>query len=255
MAFNQTNKAALGILLLACASAGSGKAATCSTATFSGVYGVLTTGFDSGKNRTAGIYQLTADGKGNVSGSGTKNASGTIQAPTVSGSYSIGSDCTGAMSLTDQNKMVSNYGIVFDEYNKGFQIIRTDSGLVQSGFGSALGTAVCGLPGKKMTFAVNLTGAFSTLGPISLLGRITFDGRGHVAGANTVNLANGTFFMASVTGTYAPNANCTGTLTITEAQIGGTSTFAWVAVKGGAELLVLETDASGVLVVAGTAQQ
>lgn len=44
---------------------------------------------------------LTADGNGNVSGSVTFSANGTLLAATYTGTYTVNSDCTASASITD----------------------------------------------------------------------------------------------------------------------------------------------------------
>jgi hypothetical protein len=229
--------------------------AVCFDPTFSGVFG-FSYGRLAGSERTsASMGQFTADGQGGLKGSWTQSVDGVItQSETFTGAYSISNNCTGSMAFNNQDGSTSNFNIVVDDGAKGFQMIRTDAGHTQPGFGSAQGTAACGLPGKKQVLAVNLFGTLTASGePEAVVGEITLDGKGNVSGTATFSINFVNHLGVSVQGTYSQNAtDCEGTLRLTSG-VGGTMNFNTVAVNGGAELLLLETDND--TLIAGTAQQ
>ncbi len=80
-------------------------------------------------------------------------------------------------------------------------------------------------------------------GPFGGVGRQTFDGKGNTEATASVSV-NGTIYHATIKGTYAVNANCTGSMTLVVNA--GTETFTnhvdLVIVHGGAEFQAINTD-------------
>jgi hypothetical protein len=101
----------------------------------------------------------------------------------------------------DNGNASAHYSIVLDDGNHGFQMIQTDSGSRQRGFGVAQGTVTCGLTGKKQTFATNFLGVNSSSQIEAIVGPVTLDGKGHISGTETFSI-NFTNTKLSVTGTY-----------------------------------------------------
>jgi hypothetical protein len=226
-------------------------AATCSNATFTGVYGSIDAGFDAGQPE-ATVTQFTADGKGKLSGTATNSKNGVITTgATFTGTYSVSSACTGSYTVKFTNGKTSSGVFFADEANKGAQTIRTDHGFVKTGFIQAQGTVTCGLTGTKQTFALNLTGSALTIGAVAGAGQVTLNGSGGVSGKGTFS-ENGTVTSASLSGTYTENSNCTGTAQITLSGFPA-SNYSFVVVNSGKELLLIETDAN--TTVSGTMQQ
>jgi len=218
-------------------------AASCSNASLKGVYGYFhgrPGGLGPG-TIDAALGQFTADGAGHItSGSYTVSASGTISSGTLSGTYSIAKNCTGSLTFTSEDQSPADFNIYFDDSSKGFQMIQTDSGDDQPGFGVPQGTVTCGLSGKKQALAINLIATLPGETVVATVGLITLDGKGNLSGTETAS-DNGTITTFSVSGTYTEEANCTGTAQITPS--GGTAqNFNTVVVNSGKELLLLETD-------------
>jgi hypothetical protein len=224
--------------------------ATCTNATLIGVFGSLDAGFNAGQPE-ATLTQFTADGIGNLSGTLTNSTNGVITTGTFTGTYSVSKNCTGSYTVTFPNGKTASAKFVVDNAKKGSQMIRTDSGLTKAGFALAQGTVVCGLTGKKQTFALNLTGAGIGIGPIAGVGQVTLNGAGSVSGSATFS-QNGTVHSASLSGTYTANSNCAGTAQITLSGF-PTSNYNLVVVNSGKEMLVIETDSN--TIVSGTMQQ
>jgi hypothetical protein len=198
------------------------------------------------------VGQMMADGRGNLSGSWTMSLNGTISTGNFTGSYSIAKDCTGSITLLDEDFPTADYNVILDDGHRGFQILQTDSGTAQPGFGFAQGMVTCGLIGKKQTFATNLLGTLTSGSEVeAVLGQVTLDGKGNISGTETLSVG-GAISTVPVTGTYTQNADCTGAAHITPTG-SPTSNFNTVAVNDGKELLLIETDNN--TVVAGTAQQ
>ena len=224
--------------------------ASCSDATLKGVYGFIFSGLGGDGTPRAIVGQATADGKGTLSGTLTKSKDGTILILTFTGTYSIAKNCTGSLTTTDQDGETRHENLVFDNGNKSWQGIQTDSGRVISGFGLAEGAAVCGENGKKQTFAANLSGIVNGVGQVAYVEQVILDGKGNVSGNGTFSVG-GTIYTVPITGTYTENADCTGSAQITP-QGYSTLNFNFVVANVGKEILLVETDTS--TIVSGTMQ-
>jgi hypothetical protein len=226
-------------------------AAVCSNTDLKGLWGYY-------HGRPLGIFnvyklvgQFTADGQGNLIGSWTLNSTGAISTGTFTGSYAIAENCTGTLTFSTGDQSPANFNIVLDAANQGFQMIQSDNGYAQSGFGMAQGAATCGQTGKKEVFAANLLGVLYPSDDIEdIVGQLEFNGKGNISGSATLSVA-GTISSVAVTGTYTESADCSGTVQITPAGF-STMNFNTVVVSGGHELLLIETDSN--TFVAGTAQ-
>jgi hypothetical protein len=211
--------------------------ATCTNASFTGVWGYFV---------GSSIGQFTTDGLGNISnGTQTQSSGGVISTETFTGTYSIATNCTGSVTLTFSNgggTIVAN--LVLNNGNRSAQVIGTQSGKVASGFAAAQGTVTCGLTGVKKTLASNIFGKYwSTGAPVAYVAQVILNGKGGVSGSGTFD-NNGTYTnAATISGTYTETSTCTGTITMTPAGY-STLNFNFVVVNSGKELLVLETDSN-----------
>jgi hypothetical protein len=238
------------VFLLATLVAVTPASAACSNASLKGVFG-----YYHGHEVYDGNYvvgQFTSNGKGDLSGSWTWSWYGAITTGTFTGTYSISSNCTGTLNFSNEENSPENFAIVLDNVHKGFQMIVSDDGSTQPGFGVAQGTVTCGLTGKEQTFATNLSGILvSSDEPEAVVGQIVLDGKGNISGTQTFSLDN-VISTVAVTGAYTQNSDCIGTAQITPA--GSTATnFYTVLVNGGKELLLVETDNNSFL--SGNAQE
>lgn len=242
----------LSIFLFATMIAAQPAAAVCSNATLFGIYGYFHGRPDGIGGMRAIVGQMLADGQGNLQGSWTMSLNGSITAGTFTGTYSIAKNCTGSLTLINEDFPTADYNIVFDDVHKGFQMIQSDSGTAQPGFGLAQGVVACGLTGKKQIFATNFLGTLTSTSQVdAIVGQLTLDGKGHISGTETFSVG-GVITTVSVTGTYTQNADCIGTAQITPSGF-PTTNFTTVAVNGGKELLLIETDNN--TTVTGTAQE
>jgi len=228
---------------------GSASAAVCSNASLNGVVGYITAGVLTGVGTSAAsMGQVTYDGKGSFTATGTNSVDGAIAPVSFSGTYSIESNCTGSVTITSPNH--ATYNIVLDDMRKGYQLIETDGVYIASGFGIPQGTATCNFSGKKLTFAASLAGSAVGLGPVVSVSQVMLNGKGGLSGSATFDLA-GTLESGDISGSYTANSDCTGTAQITLS--GFTINFNLVAVNSGKELLAIETDNDTVVV--GTFQE
>ena len=241
----------LSIFLLATMVAAVPASAVCSNATLKGVYGYYHGRPGGGATITAVVGQITSDGAGNLSGFWTMSQNGVISNGSFDGTYSIAGNCTGSMTFATEDTTNAHFSVVLDDSHKGFQLIQTDNGFAQPGFGLAQGTAPCGLTGMKATFATNFLGTLFPGDTVeAIVGQINLNGLGSITGNTETSSVAGTITVSPVTGTYNEGGDCRGT-----AQIIGVTTmnFNTVVVNNGKEVIMIETDNN--TLVAGTAQQ
>ncbi len=225
--------------------------AACTDATLTGIYGYYHGRPSGGAGVRIVVGQITADGKGNLSGSFTMSNTGTISTGTFTGSYSVAKNCTGNFTFTSEDATPAHFNIALDDDHRGFQMVQTDAGYTQPGYGLAQ-TINCGLTGKKQTFATNLIGTlFASSQAEGIVGQIILDGHGNLSGAATISIG-GTNSEAPVTGTYSVNGDCLGTAEITPSGF-STMNFNTVVVNEGKEMLLIETDST--TLIEGTAQE
>lgn len=221
-------------------------AASCSNASLTGTYGILSSGTNTSGAQAAGVYQIDSDGSGGLTGTGTQSTNGTIEALTLTGTYAIAANCSGTITLKDQSNDVVDFNIMMDNADAGFEMIRTDPGYTASGEAYALDTTICGLSGSPAIYAEHLDGHLvgASKTPVSIVGRLTPDGNGNISAVDTFS-ESGVISTRKPAGSYTTSQNCTGTAQISFK--GTTYNFASVIVSAGKKLLLLETDAGTVI--------
>ena len=114
-----------------------GSASTCTNASISGSYGYTLSGWiftsTGGEYPFADFGTLTSNEKGSFSGTSTFSFDGTIQAPTVTGTYSVNSNCTGTATLKDSAGDVIVLSLVIADNGQSIQLVESDQGTVVSG--------------------------------------------------------------------------------------------------------------------------
>jgi len=240
-------------LLLATMVATTPASASCSPATLKGVYGYYHGRPGGGATITAVLGQMTSDGAGNLSGSWTMSVNGAITFGSFDGVYTIAANCTGTLTFATEDTTPAHFNIFLDDTHKGFQMIQTDPGFAQPGFGMAQGTTPCGLSGAAQTLATNFLGTlFPTLDIEAVAGQLKLNGLGNITGGSETFSVAGTITVSPVAGsTYTEQNNCQGTAQIISAL--GTMNFRTVVVNSGKEWMMLEDDNN--TLVAGTAQE
>ncbi|MGA8149388.1 MAG: hypothetical protein WB952_00305 [Terriglobales bacterium] len=231
-------------------------AAACSNATLTGVYGYS-------HGRQGGLFlgtqvvvgQFTADGQGHLTGGSwiSTVSGGSITIGLISGTYSISSNCIGTLTFKqeDSGTSSSHFKIYLDDSHQAFQMIQSDSNSTQPGFGASLGTATCGLTGKKQILAANILGLDPSDYPEAIAGQFKLDGNGNVSGSVTI-ANNGEISKVALAGTYTQHSTCIGTMQITPTGFTAMN-FTTFAVNENKELLLIETDTNSFRT--GTAQQ
>jgi hypothetical protein len=109
--------------------------ATCTLAGLKGNFGIEASGVFIGVGAVAldGLFVL--DGKGNVSGTESGSIAGTIfTRKSVSGTYTVASNCTGTMTVTVLGQ-TEHSSFVMTNSGKGLLLVETDATSVVSGFG------------------------------------------------------------------------------------------------------------------------
>jgi uncharacterized protein (TIGR03437 family) len=253
----------------------------CSAATLNGVYTFNAQGYEltstsvSGAANGAGLLQV--DGQSNLTVNVTGVTSGGSSSPvTLTGSYTISSDCLGSATLTDSNShsfsmSFSIYSVAAANTNFYASLARAGDFLMTGGGHAAFGqpaptlTATAPLPRQTISggtcsdsnlngvYALTLNGrgisaAGSLTGSYQANGTATFDGQGNVilAGTANTNLALAQSF--SYPGKYSVPSNCYGTLTFTATSA---ESFTLVVWSSGAQFDVVGSDATFVYLGSG----
>lgn len=114
-----------------------GASPTCTNASMTGGYGYAISGmlFQSGGAfyTFADSGNLTADGNGTSTGSSTFSESGTVGSRTISGTYTVNSDCTGSATFTDNLGNTLHISLVVLGGGQEIDFIQIDVGTVVSG--------------------------------------------------------------------------------------------------------------------------
>ena len=229
-------------------------AATCSNASLSGTYGLLTSGTSVAGTPVTSLIQFMFDPTtATFTSVEISSHDGVLTTTPRSGTYAVGSNCIGRTTV-DQSLHVG-----FVVTSTGFFNLNEGTGTTIEGFGVPQGSATCTNVGVKGSLGFEATGLFvagaPATGPAAFIGELKFsvnssgDGviSGHMAGSEDGTIL--TFADEPVTGSDRVDKDCTGTATIT---LKGQPEmhFSFVVVDCGKELLAIETDAD--TVVSGT---
>jgi hypothetical protein len=215
--------------------------ASCTNATLVGNYGFTVTGVDSSGELSASVGQLTADGKGNLTGIFTNSTAGVISSDVaLTGTYSVKTNCTGTMTITPSGSTATNFSLVVVSSGGQFELVETKAGSSQYGYALAQGKATCTNAGVKNTFGFRGGGyTFPSLAPNAWAGQVKLDGLGGFTGSESASLG-GTIESFSLTGSYSVSSNCTGTMTFNGSTVTHTN---FVIVNGGQSAMHIQTDA------------
>jgi hypothetical protein len=224
-------------------------ATTCSNASLSGTYGFMHDGTDStGAPSSAAVSQITFDpSAGTFTVETTASHDGVIATESLTGTYTIASNCTGTGTPTGATP---------------FSIVVTSAGFLalhafSEGFAVKQGSPSCTNAEVQGSFGFETTGLFLAGAPatgwVGFIGGLKFmvdsSGKGVISGHVTGSEGDTTLTFAPVTGSYKVDTDCTGTATI---KLKGQPDmhFSFVVVDCGKEMLAIETDAD--TVVSGT---
>lgn len=219
--------------------------ASCTNATLVGNYGFTVTGVDSSGELAASVGQLTADGKGNLTGTFTNSTAGVISSNVpLTGTYSVKTNCTGTATITPSGGAATSFSLVVVSTGGQFELTETQAGSSQYGYALAQGKATCTNAGIKNTFGFRGGGFTAPQVPNAWAGQVKLNGLGSVTGSESASFG-GTIESFSLTGTYSVSSNCTGTATFN----GGTGNVAhtnFVIVNGGQSIMQIQTDAGSI---------
>jgi uncharacterized protein (TIGR03437 family) len=240
---------------------------TCSAGTLSGIYAFNATGFAESSNAVSGVANGTGllqfDGQSSLMVNLSTTVGGAApSALTLTGSYSIASNCTGSAAVTDSSShsytlSFSIYTVAASNTNFFASLARAADFLMsgaahtayaQSTGGTCSASTLNGsyplvLSGRGISGAGNFTGSYQGIGAA------TFDGQGDVtlAGTNNTNLSRANAF--SYKGTYSLASNCTGTVMITTT---GAATFTIVLWNNGSTFALAGSDGTYVYSASGS---
>ena len=99
----------------------------------------------------------------------------------VTGIYKISSKCAGTATITPQGGTAANYNLAAISGGK-VQLVRADSGTVQSGVLQAQGVAACSGSIIKGTYGIQQTGNLIGQGPLVFGGQIVLHASGVLSG-------------------------------------------------------------------------
>jgi len=240
------------ILLATLALSSAAGAATCSNASLNGTYGFLHDGTDNnGAPATAAVTQITFDPTtGTFTGEQTASHDGVIVTESITGTYTVASDCTG----TGTPAGGAPFGIAVT--STGFFAVHPFA----DGFAVRQGSPTCTNATVQGSFGFETTGVFLAGAPatrwVAFIGelklRVNPSGEGVISGDMAGSEGDTTLTFAPVTGTYSVNSDCTGTATITPKGQSALN-FSFVVVDCGKQMLAVETDAD--TVVSGALQR
>lgn len=220
---------------------GSAAWASCTNATVIGHYGFALNGtriIGTTQMAFALSGQITANGTGLLSGIVTTSTAGAIvnHVP-ATGSYNILSNCTGGGLLEVQGK---TYKFSIVVVSGGAQLeLAGKQGSILPGFAIAQGSAICSNAGVKGTYGFQF--GSPVLRPSVSLGSIHLDGIREVSGVLLTGLTG------TLIGTYSIGSNCMGTTSVSLSGLPGSENFNVVVVRGGQELIMMETNSGTVV--------
>ncbi len=231
----------------------------CTNATLTGTYAYLLQGSLVSQGSLvpyADMGSLTADGKGNFSGSGTESFAGTIESGTaITGTYVVNTDCTASTSLTYTNGIGTfHYNLLVLNNGTSFTLVQTDNGF--SVFGAAHPQpSNCALASLNGSYAFSFNGSFvDTTGSLNTFadaGKMTFNGTGGLSISDTASENGQVTPNRSISGSYATHSDCTGTFTYTDPTLGAALHTNLAIIDEGKGIRFIDSDSS--IIIAGTA--
>lgn len=227
----------------------------CTMASISGAYGYTIGGLSFAPNGSIGVYTetgtFTADGNGNLKGNGTYSIA-TLASHSLTGTYTVNSDCTGTLTYTDNSNLPTNVTLVVGFNGDDLRYLESDTGSDVSGRARRLKTGCSNASFAGSYHFRNGGYAFDSAGNPYYFddgGKLVADGNGGLTATDTVTVS-GTITPRTQTGTYTINTDCTGSASLTDSG-GHGSHFNLTLVGPQHEVQLLDTDAGTVL--SGTA--
>jgi hypothetical protein len=200
-----------------------------SNATLTGQYAFGFTGYDDdGIFLMAGSF--TADGNGSITDGvyDLNHGTGVYPNLTFTGSYAIGADGRGSMTITDSDQITTNFRLAVTSHQEG-RLIEFDTFANGTGFFERQNPSAFLNSALNGGYAFHVEGAgydeaSETYGPLAAAGRFSANGAGQMtAGVEDINNAGVVTTNFAFTGTYNVDASGRGTAAV--GIPGGTSQF------------------------------
>jgi len=229
---------------------------TCDSTAVSGPYTYAVSGwvaFDGVYVPYADAGRILSDGKGNLTGKSTFSSAGVVQRRTLKGTYSIGSNCTGTASLTDN---LGNSGVLaMTVIDNGQQVlsINTTPGWVVSGR-SYRGQFSCNNASASGSYQASISGFGVSPGaivPVAYAGELTTNGSGSLQGSDAIS-QGGVVNSRTYSANYSVNSDCSGSEVVKD-SLGETANVDFFITDQGGNVEFIQTDTG--LVISGQAQQ
>jgi hypothetical protein len=214
---------------------------------------VVTT--SSGSAPIAGAAWLSLDGNGNVSGYSSENMAGQWLQGNLAGTYSVNTDCTYSLALTDSSGNTEHFGGVLVGQASSAIVLQTDAG---SGISGTLKSVrgICLTSDLSGTFGLQYAGTSIGLSnsPYSSVGVVSLDGQGNLSASET-RFSGGSSSQVQSTGTITVNPDCSFTMVLSStAASGGAMNFFGIASANNTQLLIVQSDAATAVTGAMTSQ-
>jgi uncharacterized protein (TIGR03437 family) len=232
-------------------------AGTCSASTLTGTRSIVLTGRD--LNSSAILSQIyQAVGTANFNGSGgvsfalnVNTNQGQSMLQTLSGTYSIASNCVGSLNITSGDS--SSFTLLPYNYGKNFVITGQDGTYALTGSGGTP-PVTCATATFSGDYTFSGTGFLlsgsSVAGVNTIAGLLQFDGAGAVTG-NWQITGSGSPVSVTVTGNYSVAPACIGTATVTNTSGASYSVAFTVTSSNGGDFAANVANASAAFSVSG----
>ena len=246
-------KAVLALSMFLIAVPSSAHADTCTLTTVAGPYAIATLGREGG-GYWAGLFVISSDGNGNLSGTGTESLNGAIASNvTAVGSYMVSSDCWFTATITDSLGNMRNFTGSSTQRGQRIDGISTDSGTDWQFTAYRQHTTQCSLASGASYFVSNVQSPLTPRGSSIATQQWHTNKKGSGTGSWVENV-NGTITQGTAIATFSVNPDCTYTETVTNSD-GTTGHF--FGVKGIDDIddvawLAIETDSGWVSLSTGT---
>jgi hypothetical protein len=173
----------------------------------------------------AGIAHLYLDGNGNLAGNSSLNLAGSWLQSAVSGTYTVNSDCTVALAVTDSSGATENFSGVIVGNGQSIFMTQTDAGAGVSGT-AKIQSGACQTSNVTGTFGFQTSGTIvgTSSTPYSATGVISLDGQGDAA-VMEWRTSNGASSQAALNGSVTINSDCTATLSLTSQADNSTANY------------------------------
>jgi hypothetical protein len=225
----------------------------CTNAVFKGTYYFLVNGSIIPGNQAlpyGSLGKAVADGQGGISGSAVTTVNGVSSVFTITGTYSIGQNCTGTTTLTATSSTTTpttitvNLQVVDNGQSAVFAF--STSGEVIAGRGyqvTSTGTPACTNASINGSYGYLFSGLLSGA-PYAEEGQVVSNGSGVLSATSVVNIS-GTLTPVPAHGTYTMASDCSGTAQLINQF--GTHNFAFAVVEDGHLAVFSETDTGAVI--------